>query len=167
MEKIFLLATSLLFFTITHAQAKRTKEGLNDNSGDTTWHTPSGSFKRQLVSNGRTAVHSEPGKYILYATYKSKKLTGYYAVDTKGNKLPVNTVARQSGGKFKCYACVKVCNEAGKCVESCTEDSCPDDMGVAKATTNERPKPEDPDQGGEISKKSGKKAKKATRKTGQ
>ncbi|MBK8140013.1 MAG: hypothetical protein IPK57_02730 [Chitinophagaceae bacterium] len=102
------------------------------------------------------AVHDEPGRYTLYATYKSKKLTGYYAVDAKGNKLPVNTVAKQSGSKFKCYICVRVCNDEGKCAENCTEDPCPDGMGVEKATTNERPKSEDPDQGGEIFKKSGK-----------
>lgn len=159
MKRILLMATALLFFTMAHAQVKRTKQGLSSDSGDTTWHGPN---KRQLVSNGRTAVYTEPGKYTLYATYKNGKVAGYDAVDTKGNKLPVNSVAKQSGGQFKCYTCVKVCNEAGKCAESCTEESCPDGMGIEQATTNERPKPEAQNQGGKIFNKQGKAAKKKT-----
>lgn len=161
MKAFMLLAMSILIFSLTYGQPKRTKEGLNGN-GDTTWHS-SGPYKRQLISNGRQTVHSEPGKYTLYAIYKNKKLTGYQAVDSKGNRLPVNTVAKQSDGKFKCYTCIRVCDDTGKCVENCTEDPCPDGMGVEQATSNERPKPEDPDQGGEIFKKAGKKATKATR----
>ncbi len=161
MKAFMLLAMSILIFSLTYGQPKRTKEGLNGN-GDTTWHS-SGPYKRQLISTGRQTVHSEPGKYTLYAIYKNKKLTGYQAVDSKGNRLPVNTVAKQSDGKFKCYTCIRVCDDTGKCVENCTEDPCPDGMGVEQATSTERPKPEDPDQGGEIFKKAGKKAPKATR----
>ncbi len=167
MKKILLSATLLLFITIAYAQPKRTKDYLN--GGDTTWNS-SGPTKRMKITNGNVKVHTVHGKYDLYATYKNKKVTGYYAIDAKGNKLPVSVVAKTvagSSGKFKCYTCAKVCNEAGKCAEDCTEIECPDGMGVEKATTAERPKPEDPDQGGEIFKKPGKKAKKATKKAAQ
>lgn len=166
MKAVLLLAISITLFSMAYGQPKRTKEGLGGNNGDTTWHS-GGPYKRQLISNGRKPVHSEPGKYTLYATYKNKKLTGYQAVDSKGNNLPVNTIAKESGGKFKCFTCVRVCNDAGKCADDCTEISCPDDIGGAKATTNERPKPEDPDQGGEIFNKAGKKSTEATRKVSQ
>lgn len=157
MKKFFFVSATLLFFNVVNSQILRSKDGLNGGSSDDTiWHN-SGQLNRQKVTNGKVAVHSVPGKYTLYATYKNKKLTGYYAADAKGNKLPVNTVAKQSVNKFKCYTCVRVCNEAGKCAESCTEEPCPEGMGVENANTNERPKAEDPDQGGEIFKKSEKK----------
>lgn len=131
MKKILLLSIALFFFALVNAQTNRTKAV--SQGSDTTWHDQSGPLKRTKISNGTRVVQQDAGKYSLFATYKEGKVTGYYAVDAKGNKLPVSVVARPvatSSGKFKCYACVKVCNEAGKCVEECTEDGCPEGMGV-------------------------------------
>lgn len=132
MKKILLLTTALVFFALANAQTNKTKTV--SQASDTTWRDQSEPLKRAKIANGTRVVQQEAGKYSLFATYKEGKITGYYAVDAKGNKLPVSVVARPvatSSGKFKCYACVKVCNEAGKCVEECTEDGCPEGMGVA------------------------------------
>ncbi len=135
MKKILLMATALFFVAIANAQLLTQKSEPSKGSSDTTWSDLSGQLTRKKVSNGNVLIHTVPGKYDLYASYKSKKVTGYYAIDAKGKKLPVSIVARPvatSSGKFKCYICVKVCNEVGKCAQSCTEDPCPDVTGVVK-----------------------------------
>ncbi len=137
MKKILLLTVSLLFITMVNAQVKRSKDYLNAGT-DTTWNNISEPLKRTKVSNGDVKIHLVPGKYTLYAIYKSRKVTGYYAIDAKGNKIPANKVTRPdtySAKALKCYTCVRVCDDSGKCAEDCTQIACPDSITGEKATT--------------------------------
>lgn len=101
MKKLFLLSASLFFITLCHAQLKRAKQ-IQPGNSDTTWHNLPGQSKRIKITNGNVRLLTEPGKYDLYASYKNKKITGYYAVDDKGNKFPA-TYAKQG---VKCYFCI-------------------------------------------------------------
>lgn len=127
MKKIFLLLSVLFIFTIADAQVKRTKEIPHGNS-DTSWHNLGGSKTRTNINNGDVKIHSEPGKYELYATYKNKQPTDYYAIDNKGTKIPASSVTKTvdyAAKIVKCFKCVGTIDDKGTKTTDCWDVPCP------------------------------------------
>ncbi|WP_018630984.1 hypothetical protein [Niabella aurantiaca] len=110
MKKIMLTAIAVFLFAIVHAQLKRSKDYLKGGT-DTTWHDLSGSLKRTKTITGNARLRTEPGKYTLYASYKNRRITGYYAMDTKGHKIPVTYTTKAA----ECFACIQVPGGISKC----------------------------------------------------
>ena len=129
MEKLILLSVSLLFVTMAESQPKRQKQLSRDTALiDLGWDKT-----RKKVRNGDVIVHKEPGKYDIYASFKKKQVTGYYAIDAKGNKIPA-TVTRDKDG---CFYCIKLPEPDGTFLVLCwwTEpcDSGPMDRSTTKS----------------------------------
>lgn len=113
--KVFLfLGLSLLLVNLVNAQLNRSKDYLNVSS-DTTWHS-TGQFSRQKVANGNVLVHTQAGKYKLYASYKNNAVTGYYAIDATGTKVNATVSRRGKGG---CYYCIRLPEPNNKTLVLC------------------------------------------------
>ena len=117
MKKIFLLSASILFITLCNAQLKRTKLVQTGNS-DTTWKNLSQKLNRTKITTGNVKLHTEPGKYDLYATFKNKQVTGYYAIDKRGNKIPATYAEKGT----KCIACITIENGLNYCYDIDCDD---------------------------------------------
>ena len=118
MKKILLMATALFFVAIANAQLLTRKSEPSKGSSDTTWSGLSGQLTRKKVSNGNVLIHTVPGKYDLYASYKSKKVTGYYAINAKGKKI----FPTYSASATNCIACITI--EGG--INYCYDIDCND-----------------------------------------
>ncbi|MGN6292533.1 MAG: hypothetical protein ACTHMV_07285 [Chitinophagaceae bacterium] len=127
MKKILLLSSVLFLFAIADAQVKRTKE-IPQGNGDTAWHNLSGPKTRTNINNGDVKVHSEPGKYDLYISYKNKQATDYYAIDNKGTKIPASSVTKTvdyAAKIVKCFKCVGTIDDRGTKTTDCWDVPCP------------------------------------------
>ncbi len=111
MEKLLLLAVSLLFVTMAAAQPKRQKH----TPGDTVVIDLGGEISRRKIRNGDVMIRKEKSGHALYASFKKKKLTGYYAVDAKGNRIPAD-LTRVKGG---CFYCIKLPEPDGSFLVLC------------------------------------------------
>lgn len=116
MKKIMLLATALLIITISQAQHKRSND-YKKGGKDTTWNNVLP--KRTNISNGNILMHQETGKFKLYATYKKGKVTNWYAIDTKGNKIPATYSAK---GAAVCMVCATLPNGFTNCYQISCDD---------------------------------------------
>ena len=54
-------------------------------------------------ANGSVLIHTEEGKYKVYASFKKNKVSEYYAIDMDGNKIKP-TYASKAG--LKCSFCI-------------------------------------------------------------
>ena len=117
MKRFYLLSVALLLMASVNAQIKRSKDYLKGGS-DTTWYDLSGSFKRTKIVTGNVLMKQEPGKFKLYATYRKRKVTSWYAVDTKGNKIPATYTAKGA----VCYACIATMGGLQHCYDVDCDD---------------------------------------------
>lgn len=109
MKKTLLLSTVLFFITVCNAQLKRDQE-LPKNGFDSIWHKD---LTHSKTADGNVKIHTVPGKYDLYASYKNKQVTGYYAIDVKGNKISPTYSTRST----QCVACIVVENGINHCYD--------------------------------------------------
>ncbi|MBX2934690.1 MAG: hypothetical protein KF825_10615 [Ferruginibacter sp.] len=116
MKKTLLLSVSLFLMAVCSAQYKRTNQ-IKPGNGDTTWHQIQP--KRMHITNGNVLMKQEPGKFKLFATYKMGKVANWYAIDTKGNKIPVTYSAK---GKSTCQVCAFLPNGMATCYEISCDD---------------------------------------------
>lgn len=69
-------------------------------------------------ANGDVLIHTEEGKFKVYASFKKSKATGYYAVDMTGNRISPTYEAK--GVTPRCFFCIHV-NGDSVCYEvECT-----------------------------------------------
>lgn len=118
MKKVTLMAIALFFFTIVNAQLKRSKDYLNGGS-DTTWHNQTEPLKRAKTPNGDILMKQESGKFKLYASYSKGKVTDWYAIDTKGNKIPATYTAKGAAG---CWVCAVLPTPPPHCYQISCDD---------------------------------------------
>ena len=56
---------------------------------------------------GEALIHTEEGKYKLYASYSKKKLTHLYAIDITGKKIDATyTKEKNMADGERCFACI-------------------------------------------------------------
>ena len=96
-------------------------------------------IKQKRMDNGDVFLTTSALGYKLFATYANAKLTGYYAIDIKGRKLPATSFQKRtntSARTLKCFTCVRVVDtDTGKSAEECTEIPCPTAETGEKATS--------------------------------
>jgi len=132
MRRLLFVISAICITIAASSQTHKTNTSGNSN-------TSSGQAK---ITNGDVYLHTVKGKYKIYATYVNSKVTGYYALDSNGKKIPARIMTKPdktntTAKKLKCYTCVKVVDTStGKIAEDCTEVSCPDSITGEKATTN-------------------------------
>lgn len=73
----------------------------------------------KAIEKGDVLVHTEKGKYKLFASYDKKKLTGMYATSTDGKNLEVTYKRSQQGSSVICIVCVLV-----NAIPTCHRISC-------------------------------------------
>lgn len=109
--KMLLLTKVLFFFVIGNAQVAKFKE-IPKIGNDTIWHIIDHQLKIAKIPDGDARIRTVPGKYDLYASYKSNYVTGYYAVNIHGVKIPVGIISKTySANLVKCFACVNFADE--------------------------------------------------------
>jgi len=110
--KKLLFATAAVF-CLTFCNAQHSKKSTQKPISNTTSQTDlRGKISSAKIADGNVKIHTEPGKYDLYATYKNNKVADYYAIDAKGNKIPATYTPMVTS----CVFCIekgkkKVCYE--------------------------------------------------------
>ena len=82
-------------------------------------------------ANGTVLVHTEEGKFKVYASFKKSKVTEYYAMDMNGNRINPSYPASKEG--VTCYVCIE--SPGGT---FCYNIDCKDIPPLKKITTNAR-----------------------------
>jgi len=119
MKKLLFATAAVFCLTFCNAQnlKKSTQKPISNTAVQTDLSKKVSSAK---VVNGNVKIYTEPGKYDVYVTYKNSKVADFYAIDTKGNKIPATYKEKgKSSSKMKCTFCIV--NELG---DVCYEVDC-------------------------------------------
>lgn len=73
--------------------------------------------------SGQSLVHTEPGKFKLYAKFAKNMVTGYYAIDNGGKRTEATYKRNQNtgGSTVACVVCIVV-----RGIPTCFQISCDD-----------------------------------------
>ena len=118
MKELLLLSATLFCMAICNAQRIKNNP-LKAAKNDATRVDLKAKMKNAKIANGDVKIHAEPGRYVLFASYKNSKVTGFYAIDTKGNKIPATYTAK---GASKCIACITIENGLNYCYDIDCDD---------------------------------------------
>jgi len=117
-----LLFAIVAMFCISFCNAQHSKKSTQKPISNTTVQTDlRGKVSSAKIANGNVKIHTQPGKYDVYVTYKNNKVADFYAIDTKGNKIPATYKDNGNSGTV-CTACIHT--KAG--LVHCYEINCGD-----------------------------------------
>jgi len=104
--KKLLFATAAVF-CLTFCNAQNLKKSTQKPISNTTVQTDlRGKVSNAKIANGNVKIHTEPGRYDVYVTYKKRKVVGFYAIDTKGNKIPATYKKKGKPSSTSCFFCI-------------------------------------------------------------
>lgn len=105
MKQIILTAVVAFLFCVG-ANAQSPKTNLNSK------------VEAGRKANGPVLIHTEEGKYKVYASFKKNKVSEYYAIDMDGNKIDATYPVANSS---RCYFCI---SNGGASDRICYEVEC-------------------------------------------
>ena len=128
MKYLFLVVLGIFSLGLVNAQKAR-------KTGDTNASTAlnlNSQVNRARKANGTALIHTEQGRFRLYATFANNKVSGYYAIDQNGKKInPVYP----TGGAQALFC--QVCINSGGTNQTCYEVDCSKiPPPIKKATAN-------------------------------